>query len=43
MRFIVNSIKSEFYVYNIFFEVNNVKIQGEKGQTADDHDDSETV
>lgn len=43
VRFIVNSITSEFYVYNVFFEVNNVKMQGEKGQTTDDHGDLEAV
>lgn len=30
-------IMSEFYVYNIFFEVNNVKMQGEKEKSTDDH------
>lgn len=39
--FIVNSVTSELYVYNIFFEVNNVYMQGDQEQTTDDHCDYE--
>ena len=41
MRFIVNSIMSDFCVYNIFLEVNNTDVQGEKEQIIDDHCDLE--